>query len=216
MSVSVHWVDKPIAFVIDDDDVDRESIAKALKNHGYRVQTYATAESFLRSFVPEQAGCIVLDINLPGLSGTELQAQLFRRQIGLPILFVSGLVDISMATQAMRLGAIDVMEKPVEPEKLIAMVNRAFEFAIATKQSCDLKRDVQAAIKKLTPKELSVMRCLLDGLSMKEIAEHRMCSIATVARCQSSILEKMDSPNTTHLAIKMHKADARRHAAGDV
>ena len=209
ISEPIDWVDIPIALVIDDDDVDRAAIAKTLKNYGVRVRTFASADSFLRMLDPEQAGCIVLDIHMPGLNGPELQAQLSQRQSALPIIFVSGLVDVSMATHAMRLGAIDVLEKPVLPERLIAMVFQAFEVAIATKNANGLKRDIQEAISKLTPKERDVMRCLLEGESMKEIARHCNCSVATVARYQTSVLEKMNSLNTTQLAIKMHKASAR-------
>jgi two-component system, LuxR family, response regulator FixJ len=151
----------------------------------------------------------VLDMHMPGLSGTELQTRLTQQQIALPILFVSGVVDVSTATQAMRLGAIDVIEKPVSPEKLVTVVNRAFEIAIAIKQTDTLKREVQAAMGKLSTKELQVMQSLLDGRSMKEIAEQCKCSVATVARYQTSVLDKMDSLNTTQLAIKIHKAEVK-------
>jgi FixJ family two-component response regulator len=199
-------IDNPIAFVVDDDDVDREVVAKLLKSHGVRVQTYSTADSFLRTLAPQQIGCIVLDILMPGMSGQELQDQLIQRQIKLPIIFVSGLVNVSIATQAMRLGATEVLEKPVLPEKLFSAVKKSFELAIAAHQAEHIRRDVDVAIGKLTPKERIVMQCLLDGRTMKEMSEICECSIATVARYQAKVLEKMESLNTALLAIKLHQA----------
>jgi PleD family two-component response regulator len=86
----IESIDTPVAFVVDDDDVDREVIAKMLRNQGVRVRTHATADSFLRSLAPEQTGCIVLDICMPDISGQDLQEQLNQRQIQLPVVFVSG------------------------------------------------------------------------------------------------------------------------------
>ncbi len=143
---------------------------------------------------------------MPGMSGQDLQDQLNQRQIRLPIIFVSGLVNVSIATRAMRLGATDVLEKPVFPERLFSAVKQSFELAIANKQTDQLKREVKLAINNLTPKERKVMQCLLDGRTMKEMAELCECSIATVARYQTKVLVKMDSLNSAQLAIKMHRA----------
>jgi two-component system, LuxR family, response regulator FixJ len=114
---------------------------------------------------------------------------------------------VSIATKAMRLGAVEVLEKPVLSDRLLNAVKQGFEQAIAAKQFGQLRREVQESVRILTAKERIVLQCLLDGLSMKEISLLCECSIATVARFQVRVLEKMKTLNAAQLAIKMHRAE---------
>ena len=106
--------------MIDDDDIDRLSLTRSLTRRFFQVIDCASAEDFLRQVDPLQPGCLVLDMRMPDLSGSELQQQLAQRHIRLPIIFVSGLVNVEIATQSMKLGAMEVLEKPVNEKRLNA------------------------------------------------------------------------------------------------
>ena len=120
------------AFVIDDDDVDRLSLSRLLTRRFFQVRSFSSAQAFLEQVDPLQPGCLVLDMRMPGFSGPELQHQLTQRYIRLPIVFVSGLVNVEIATQSMKLGALDVLEKPVDEKRLCETVKAACDLSIAS------------------------------------------------------------------------------------
>ena len=116
---------EPSVFVVDDDAALRKAVARLLKSAGFRVETLATAEDFLRRPVPPPPSCIVLDLCMPGLNGLELQRTLAERHSLLPIIFISGHGDIPTSVRAMKAGALDFLPKPFEDENLLAAVRRA-------------------------------------------------------------------------------------------
>jgi two-component system, LuxR family, response regulator FixJ len=120
-------VGEPIVFVVDDDDSFRSMLGRLLKSVGLVTQIYPSANEFLEDYDPDQPGCLLLDIRMSGMSGLEMQKQLAARQVGLPIIFVTGHGDITMAVQCMKAGAVDFIEKPFREQVLIDRVRQAFE-----------------------------------------------------------------------------------------
>jgi RNA polymerase sigma factor (sigma-70 family) len=187
---------KPTAFVIDDDPLIRESLVMLLRPSGVAVQTFAEAEGYLAVASAENRGCLVLDVSMPGMSGPELQAELARRNIRLPIIYLSGCEEVSLATQVIRVGAMDYLTKPVDPRLLIDRVRAAF--------AQDEREHANAALRQrfseLTEREREVLALLMRGYSNKEVARQLGISHRTVEMHRSNILMKTDTANLLDLA----------------
>src|SRR5271168_4848427 len=119
--------EKPTIFVVDDDQNMLRLIATVLQSQGHVVQTYVNSAEFLEHFRPEQRGCLLLDVEMPGLSGLGLQQELATRLIDIPVVFLTATVDVPTAVNAMKHGALDVLQKPFEAPTLLAAVARALE-----------------------------------------------------------------------------------------
>lgn len=117
----------PTAYIVDDDAAVREAIATLLAVSDVRTQTYASAEAFLDSFSTGQVGCLVLDLSMPGMNGLALQQELHARNCDMPIIFLTGHGDVPTSIQAVKLGAVDFLRKPLLPDLLLARVHEAFE-----------------------------------------------------------------------------------------
>jgi len=115
----------PVVYVVDDDDALRDSLRWLLESAGYKVSAHSTAERFLLAYRPGMAGCLVLDVRMPGASGLELQQELMRRAATLPIIFVTGHGDVPMAVEAVKNGAFHFLEKPFKDEQLLRLIDEA-------------------------------------------------------------------------------------------
>lgn len=187
-------------FVVDDDDAVRDSLGLVFETEGLAYQTFGSAESFLESYCPGQPACLLLDVNMPGLDGHELQAELTRRQIQLPIIFLTAYGDIPMTVRAMKAGAVDFLTKPVSTELLIDRVQTAlglqiasFSQAVAAQVHCD-------RLSALTARELEIMGMVVGGLANKEIARHLGISYRTVEIHRARVMEKTGASNILELA----------------
>jgi len=182
---------KPTVYIVDDDAEVRSSLKVLLESEGLHVSTYATAEEFLRAGSPEWTGCLLLDVALPGMQGTELQGELARRGITLPIIFLTGYGDIPMTVKAVRAGAFDFLEKPVSPNNLLERVHAALEMATNGRPGAGQGVNPEERLKLLTERERQVVAFAATGLTNKEIARHLGISHRTVEIHRGRAMRKM-------------------------
>ncbi len=179
-------------FLVDDQPEILELFERIATEMGFDAQKYSCAEAFLQSYDSSQPGCLVLDLRMPGMSGVELQQELARRGIYLPIIVVTGYADLSDCIQSVRLGVFDILQKPVQPEELSKAIRGAVQHDWHV-------RTVRQALQQLTPKEREVVRLLLSGLEMKHIAARLGVTFATVAKHRARALEKLNVENDVEL-----------------
>jgi len=182
---------KPTVYIVDDDAEVRNSLLLLLESDGLLVKAYASAEEFLRASSPEWTGCLLLDVALPGMQGTELQAEIARRAIALPIIFLTGHGDIPMTVRAVQAGAFDFLEKPVAPNELLARVHAALESAASGRTGPDPGLNPEERLKDLTERERQVVAFAATGLTNKEIARHLGISHRTVEIHRGRAMRKM-------------------------
>jgi FixJ family two-component response regulator len=183
--------DEPVVFVVDDDRAARESLTWLIGSVQLRVQEFASAAEFLAAYTPGQAGCVVADVRMPGLSGLDLQAELRRRGIEIPMIVVTGHGDVPMAVRAMKAGALDFIEKPFNDQVLIDLVQKAVEKSLAVRLGDAEKRDLKARLDQLTPRERQVLDMVAAGESNKTIAQALGISEKTVEAHRAHVMEKM-------------------------
>ena len=187
-------------FVVDDDPDVRRSISILARSVDLHVETFPSAQDFLQTYSDERAGCLVLDVRMPGMSGLELQQQLAENQSRIPIIVLTAYAEVSMATQAMRGGALDFIQKPYSPQALLERIYEAIQVdADERLKRNEQSRAVQLAAS-LSPRERQVMKLLATGYSTKQIAAQLEISIKTVDNHRSKILEKMQVDNLVQLA----------------
>ena len=186
-------------FVVDDDDAVRNSLRLLLKAVGLRTELFRSADEYLGSFDNARAGCLVLDIRMPGMSGLELQEELNRRQAILPIIFITGHGDIPMAVEAMQRGALDFLQKPFRDQDLIDRVNRALEKDRAGRALLEDRESLLARLATLTPREREVMQMVTQGRANKVIAADLDVSSRTVEIHRAHVMEKMGANSLAHL-----------------
>lgn len=188
-----------VVYVVDDDQDVLEAIADLVDSVGIEAKIYNSPTAFLAEFDPSWTGCLILDIRMPGMSGTDLQAELQRRNCMLPIIFLTGHGDIPMAVGAMRAGALDFMPKPFRESELLESIELAFQRqqTIADKQA--LSSSIARRIERLTPREKEVMDRIVQGHSSKVIAIDLNLSPRTVEAHRAHIMEKMQARSLADL-----------------
>jgi two-component system response regulator FixJ len=200
-------------FIVDDDDDVRRSVSLLVRSIGLADESYASARDFLEHFDPQKAGCLVLDVRMPGMSGLELQRV---SQSGLalpPIIFVSAHGDIPLAIQALRAGAVDFIQKPFSPQALLERIREAIQLDLDGRRKRELIGGVEERIDQLTERERQIMGYLVQGDSTKQIAQRLSISPKTVDNHRARILEKMKVDNTTQLARLVALLPCPNHSA---
>lgn len=197
----------PTLFVVDDDDAMRHSLVFLLQSLGQPVKAFASAEAFLGAWDSTQAGCLVTDVRMPGLSGLELQAELNRRGDTLGIVFLSGHGDIPMAVRAMRAGAVAFLEKPFNDQVLLDYVSEALGSSAEACARRASARDLADRLARLTARERSVMELVAQGKANKVIAHELDISMKTVEVHRAHVMEKMDAGSVAELTRQLVKAD---------
>jgi FixJ family two-component response regulator len=185
--------------IIDDDASVRRSLQRLLLASGYRVETFADAQSYLDRRAGEQCGCIILDVRMPGVDGLELQARLADLEQVAPIVFLTGHGDIPMSVKAVKRGAVDFLTKPVDETVLLAAVDNAvavFRLRFAEYRNIEAIRE---RIATLTPRELQVMRCMITGAPNKKIAETLGIAEKTVKVHRARVMSKLDVASIAEL-----------------
>jgi FixJ family two-component response regulator len=186
-------------FVVDDDQAMRNSLKFLIESVGMRVQTYASADEFLQTYYPGRAGCLLLDVRMPGMSGLELQNYLSEREYRLPVIIITGHGDVSMAVKAMKAGAVDFIEKPFDDDLLLESIRNALQFDEKQRSLRAQRADIAARMAELTPREHEVMAMVTDGRSNREIAEGLRVSAKTVEVHRARVMDKMRADSLAEL-----------------
>ena len=174
-------------YIVDDDDAVRDSLAMLFRNAGLAVRAFRSALAFLEQPVPAPPACLVLDIRMPGMSGTALQDQLAARAPRLPIIFITGHGNVPLAVQAVKKGAFDFIEKPFDDYQLLARVMNAFEHAAAP--GAPAAHRAQLAL--LSEREQEVLKLVLAGKPSRQVAEELTISARTVDFHRARIMQKL-------------------------
>lgn len=204
-------------FIVDDDDAIRSGLSLLLKSYGYPVEAFSSPSDFLERCagpLPERFMAI-LDLSMPEMSGLELQAELSKRHLGVPIVFLSGEGDIPAAVSAVQHGAIDFVEKPVDTDLLIDRIDTALETQRREQSDAAAGREIRERLESLTGREREVLENLAGGKISKVIAHDLGISERTVELHRSRILKKVGARNTTELLNRVIPVLALRNDAGE-
>lgn len=194
-------------FVVDDDPAVRKSLRRLVESVGLSAREFSGAKEFLECYDPDQPGCLVLDVRMPGMSGTELQKRLAGDGIGIATIIVTGYGDIRMAADAMRRGAVDFLEKPVAPQELLDRIQQALaEDAKRRRERAEL-HDVAERLARLTRRERQVVDLVVEGLTNKQIATRFGVSPQAIDAHRARAMDKMHARNVPELVRLMIKAE---------
>ena len=200
----------PIVFLVDDDHLFRRSTERLIRTAGLNVQPFTSARDFLQSTRPEGPACLVLDVRMPGLSGMDLQRELTKAGIHIPIIFITGHGDIPMSVRAMKAGAVEFLTKPFRGRVLVDAIRAAIERdrSMLLKQS--EIRELRKSYEQLTPREREVMTLVADGLLNKQVAGELKTTEATIKFHRAHIMQKMHADSLADL-IRMAEKLGKTH-----
>lgn len=190
----------PTVWVVDDDEDVRASIALLMRSVRLATRTFAGADEFLAAWRPEEPGCVVLDVRMPGMSGLELQSVLNERRADVPIVFLSGHGDIPMALRAVRSGALDFLEKPFRDQALIDAVHAALAEDASRRAARYEREALRSLVGSMSPREAEVAGLVVDGLSSPEIARKLKLSPRTVEMHRARAMRRLGVENVAELA----------------
>ena len=196
-----------VVYIVDDEVAVSSALARSLTKRGYQAEVFESAEIFLEKFQPDRIACLVLDIRMSGMSGTELQDYLAAKEIILPIIFVTGHGDIPMSVRAIQSGAVDFLEKPYPVEQLTGLIDKALELCKSQMEKADQRRELVSRFETLTPRERDVMTLLVAGAanaSNKVIARELDISHRTVDDHRARVMAKLQARSLPEL-VEMAK-----------
>lgn len=191
--------DTATVFIVDDDEAVRDSLSFLMQSVGLKTESFDSADSFLQANPVERAGCLLLDIRMPGMSGLELQGLLGERGIRLPVIFISGHADVPMAVRALKAGAFDFVEKPFNDQLLLDCVQRAIESDRQQRQNEAQLEEWSERMATLTPREREVMELVVEGAANKMISATLGVSLKTVEAHRARVMEKLKADSLSHL-----------------
>ncbi|WP_291684224.1 response regulator FixJ [Bradyrhizobium sp.] len=191
--------DRGKVYVIDDDEAMRDSLNFLLDSANYKVTLFETALKFLDALPRLEFGCVVSDVRMPGLDGIELLKRMKAGHSTFPIVIMTGHGDVPLAVEAMKLGAVDFLEKPFEDDRLIAMIETAIHQAEPAAKSEAITQDIAARVASLSPRERQVMDGLIAGLSNKLIARDYDISPRTIEVYRANVMTKMQANSLSEL-----------------
>jgi RNA polymerase sigma factor (sigma-70 family) len=198
-------------FIVDDDVAVRDALALLLGLKGYRTAIFSSAEDFLAAYRKDWRGCLVLDIKMSGMTGLELQSRLASQGIEMPIVIITGHGDASSARTALKSGAIDFLEKPLDEDQLVAAVGAALERDAKRRAEKVVGDEASSRLARLTPRERQVMDLAAAGRHNREIGEALGISPRTVEVYKARLMEKLQARNLSELIRFALTAD-REHA----
>jgi len=192
-------------FLIDDDPAIRDSLSLLLSLKGVRTQPFANAESFIETYRPDWPGCVLTDLRMPGMTGLELQAVLRERQIEVPVVVLTAHGDVATARAALKNGAFDFLEKPIDDVMLVEVLRNALRADRERRAAVTSRSSADARIERLTDREREVLALIAAGHQNREIATQLGISPRTVEVHKSRIMEKLECHSLAEL-IRMNLA----------
>ena len=202
---------QPVVFIVDDDAAVRDSLSLLLELRGFRSRSFASAEAFLSAYAPELRGCVIIDLRMPGMGGAALQEQLAARGAALPVIIVTAHGDIAAARNALKGGAVDFIEKPIDDEQLIAAIRAALDREAEQRAGMTRAADLARRLERLTARERQVMDLVVAGRHNREIAGELGISPRTVEVYKARLMEKLQVRRIPDL-IRLALGDASRSA----
>jgi two-component system, LuxR family, response regulator FixJ len=191
--------EKPIVHVIDDDEAVRQVLSFQLATAGIEVRTYDSAAGFLKVALPVQTGCIITDVRMPDLSGIDLLRELRQRKVTAPVIVITAHGDVPLAVEAMRLGAVDFLEKPFADEALLASVRSALEMGDRDRKRESERSSIQSRLAGLSNRERDVLDGLVAGRANKQIAYDLGISARTIENYRANLMLKMQAATLSDL-----------------
>ena len=197
--------EQAVVFVIDDDEDLRDGLSNLMRSVGLQVRAFASAMDFLKSSLPDTPSCLVLDVRLPGVSGLDFQSELIRKNIGMPIVFMSAHGDIPMTVRAMKAGAVEFLPKPFHDQSMLDAVHSALEKDRQRRKGIGDTSQLRSSFDSLTHREQQIFAYVASGLMNKQIAAETELSEITVKVHRASVMRKMGAKS---LADLVRMADA--------
>jgi FixJ family two-component response regulator len=191
----------PIVHIVDDDPSFLRAVVRLLRSTGFQVERFNSAEELLehRRKIPDDPGCVIVDLELPGLNGLELQESLNHQRDPLPVIFLTGHGDVPSSVRAMKQEAVDFLTKPVCVDDLVAAVNRAFAADTAARAARHQKRELLTRYHELTPREREVLALVVRGMLNKQIASELGTVERTVKAHRAQVMTKMQAQSVAEL-----------------
>ena len=189
-------------FIVDDDKSILDSLSILLNTENIKTETFASGKAFLDTYIPDKRSCLLLDVRMPEMSGLDLQERLIEKGIDIPVIIMTGHGDIKIAVRAMKLGAIDFIEKPFKEGELIAAVQNALKSLQLDENGMEDIRKFRHRVEQLTTREQEVLALLVEGYSNKAIANELDISPRTAELHRAHINEKLQARSLSHL-VKM-------------
>ena len=197
----------PVIFVVDDDESIRRSLRRLFQVTGFRVEEFASAQDFLVRKRPDELGCLVLDMRMPGMTGLALQEALQAAGLNIPIVFLTGHGDVPTSVRAMKGGAVDFIEKPFDNQVLLDTVRRAIGLHRAARQEEAELGEIRDRLASLTPREREVLAGVVAGSLNKQIAQRLGVTERTVKAHRAQIMEKFGVASVAELARLVERVD---------
>ena len=192
-------VGEPTVYVVDDDSSTRELLAWLMKRNELRVEAFPDARSFIASYASGRPGCLLVDLNMPGMSGLDLQQYLKENGVVLPVIFLSGRADVPKAVRAVREGAIDFIEKPFDYKHVVALVRDCLKRDAEGRDERERRRRHAERLAQLTQREREVLDLVVAGRTNREVAEALDISVKTVEAHRARLMEKLQVDSLAEL-----------------
>jgi FixJ family two-component response regulator len=192
----------PTVFVVEDEVAVRKALDSLLRSAGFRVRLFASANDFLLGRSPDDFGCLILDVHLPGVSGLDLQEELVNAKVAIPTIFLTGHGDIRMSVKAIKAGAVEFLTKPIDHVTLLDAVQRSMQKAQIEREALAELKSLRKRFETLTQREREVMQLVVSGLLNKQIAGEVGISEITVKIHRGNAMRKMEAKSLAEL-VKM-------------